>query len=335
METERESADALQRVQLYGKNLLALPGTSAPCTLFGTDVKENWQDLDIALIGIPCDIGLTCRPGARYGPQAVRQQSSLVGYRNLTTGVIPYEIASIGDRGNVPLVEHFLNLEAVLHDIEVFYQEAYQAQVVPISIGGDHSVTYPILKALASSRPVGVIHIDAHVDTYGPLHGTRYHHGTSFYHSIHEGLIDPGRMVQIALRDSYAEFSSLPPHTGITMLSMEECQRIGIPEVVAITRQVIGEGPVYVSFDIDALDPAFAPGTGTPVTGGLSTREALQLLRGLRGLDVIGGDIVEVSPPYDPGGTTALAGASLLFELLCLAAEAHRERYMHSTSPMK
>jgi arginase family enzyme len=133
-------------------------------------------------------------------------------------------------------------------------------------------------------------------------------------------------MVQIALRDSYAEFSALPPQTGITVLSMEECQRIGIPEVIATTRRVIGEGPVYVSFDIDALDPAFAPGTGTPVCGGLSTREALQLLRGLRGLDVIGGDIVEISPPYDSGGITALAGAFLLFELLCLAAEAHRGR---------
>ena len=322
---EKERIEAHKRVQSYGKNMFTLPGTSAPCTFFGTDVKDSWQDLDIALVGIPSDAGLTGRPGARYGPQAVRAQSNFIGYRNLTTHVVPYECARIGDRGNVPL-QHILNVEATIHEITAFYQEAHHAQIVPLSVGGDHSVTYPILKAIAHTAPVGVIHIDAHCDTYGPLYGVDHHHGTSFYHSICEGLIDPRRLVQIALRDPYAAFSSLPSHMGETVLSMEECQQRGIPEVIALTRRVIGDGPVYMSFDIDALDPAFAPGTGTPVVGGLSTREALQLVRGLRGLDVIGADVVEVSPPYDVQGITALAGAQIFFELLCLAAEAHANR---------
>lgn len=288
-------------------------------------MQEEWRDIDIALIGIPSDVGLTCRPGARHGPQAVRTQSSFIGHRNLASNVIPYELACIRDRGNVPL-EKRLNLDATIHEITAFYEGAYRAGVVPISVGGDHSVTYPILNVLGRSQPVGLIHIDAHTDTYGPLYGVHYHHGTPFYHSLLEGLVDPERMVQIALRDPYIDFSLLSPHAGITLLPMEECQRVGIAQIATLTREVIGNGPVYISFDIDALDPAFAPGTGTPVVGGLSTREALQLLQGFRGLDVIGADLVEVSPPYDPNGTTALVGAQLLFELLCLVAEAHRER---------
>lgn len=328
---DEDMTEICARVQSYGKNVWTLPGTSAPSTFFGADSKEDWQHMDIALIGIPSDAGLTCRPGARYGPQAVRAQSGFIGYSNPVTRITPYELARIGDRGNVPF-ESALNLEVIMHNIEIFYQEAQRARTIPISVGGDHSVTYPILKALAAERPVGLIHIDAHYDTYGPHHGVRYHHGTPFYHSLHEGLVDPARMVQIALRDPYYEFASLSSRAGVTVLPMHHCQQIGWPEVVAVARRVIGDGPVYISFDIDALDPAFAPGTGTPVIGGLSTREALQLLQGFRGLDVIGADVVEVSPPYDPNGTTALAGAQILFEVLCLAAEAHAQRQVQTRS---
>ena len=321
----KDMAEISARVQSYGQNIWMLPGTSVPATFFGADLKDDWHALDIALIGIPSDAGLTCRPGARYGPQAVRAQSAFIGYSNPATRVTPYELARVGDGGNVPL-ENALNVEALVREIEAFYQEVRRARVIPLSVGGDHSITYPILKALAAERPVGLIHIDAHFDTYGPLHGVRYHHGTPFYHSIHEGLVDPRRMVQVALRDPYYEFASLSSLAGVTVLPMHDCQQIGLPEVLSNVRQVIGDGPVYLSFDIDALDPAFAPGTGTPVVGGLSTREALHLLRGLRGLDIIGADVVEVSPPYDPNGTTALAGAQILFEELCLAAEAHARR---------
>lgn len=317
-------ANVLSRVQNYGKHILGFPYTS-PSSFFHTDIIEDWESTDIALIGIPSDAGLTGRPGARYGPQAVRAQSTLMSYINATTKVIPYELATIRDGGDVPLINR-LQSESLIEEISTFYQKVHLARTVPVSIGGDHSSTYPIIKSLTSHHPLALIHIDAHHDTYIPLYGTRYHHGTPFYHCIKEGLIDPQRSIQIAIRDSYFEFTSLPARSGMTVIPMLRLQEIGIASVIEKTRQVVGDGPVYLSFDIDALDPAYAPGTGTPVVGGLTSREAMQLLQGLRGLNIMGGDLVEVSPPYDPAGVTALVGAQLLFEILCLVAEAYSQR---------
>lgn len=316
-----EAASVLERVQRYGKYIMDFPFTS-PSSFFHTDLLEDWQSTDIALIGIPSDAGLTCRPGARYGPQAIRAQSCLVGYSNPVTKVIPYECACIRDGGDVPLVNR-LHLEALIEELGEFYQNVQRSRTRPVSVGGDHSVTYPIIKSLTSSQPVGLIHIDAHHDTYIPLHGTRYHHGTPFYHCLKEGLIDPQRSVQLAMRDPYWEFTSLSARSGMTVIPMHQFQEMSIARVLEQVRQIVGTGPAYLSFDIDALDPAFAPGTGTPVAGGLTSREAMQLLQGLRGLNIVGGDLVEVSPPYDPTGVTALTGAYILFEILCLVAEAH------------
>jgi len=321
-----EAANVLERVQRYGQHMMDFPFTG-PLSFFHADLLEDWASTDIALIGIPSDAGLTCRPGARYAPQAVRTQSCLVGYSNPVTKVIPYDLAHIRDGGDVPLVNR-LHPEALIEEIGAFYQKVHQFRTRPVSVGGDHSVTYPIIKSLVGSQPLGLIHIDAHHDTYVPLYGTRYHHGTPFYHCLKEGLIDPLRSIQLALRDPYWEFTSLSARSGVTVIPMHLLQEMGMARVIEQVRQVIGAGPVYLSFDIDALDPAFAPGTGTPVVGGLTSREALQLLQGLRGLNIVGGDLVEVSPPYDPTGVTALTGAQILFEILCLVAEAHA--HVHS-----
>lgn len=299
--------------------MLDMPFTS-PSSFFRTNVCDRWDELDIALIGIPSDAGLSHRPGARYGPQAIRAQSGMVRYINTFTKVIPYELARVGDIGDVPIEN--LNLDPAIEEILQFYQRIHAAGLIPITAGGDHSITYPILKALGSAKPLGLIHFDSHHDTVPPLKGTKFHHGSPFRNAVLDGVIDPKRTVQIGIRDPYYEAArSFVKEHGIAVIDMVEFERLGIERTVERIREVVGEGPAYISFDVDALDPAFAPGTGTPVVGGFSSREALLLLQGLRGLQIVGGDVVEVSPPYDAAGMTALVGAQMMFEILCLAAE--------------
>jgi agmatinase len=190
--------------------------------------------------------------------------------------------------------------------------------VVPLSVGGDHSITHPILRAVGRDRPVGLIHIDAHSDTGGPFDGERFNHGAPFRNAVLDGVLDPTRTIQIGLRGASEYLYEFATDSGMTCIHAEEVDLIGIPAIIAKARAVAGEGPVYVSFDIDSLDPAFAPGTGTPEIGGLTTREVQAILRGLKGLDVVGGDVVEVAPQYDATTNTAHAGAQMLFEILSL-----------------
>jgi len=287
------------------------------------------EGLDIGIAGVPFDGGATNRVGARHGPRAVRDLSSLMRATHHVFRINPFELARIADVGDVRFDSIFDNSVAE-RNITEFYARFRAANVTPLSVGGDHGVTYAILKGLISPEraPVGLVHIDAHTDTLGPIQGVRFHHGSPFRNAIEDGLVDPKRMVQIGIRGAHNAFEAWDfcASHGIRILFIEEFDEIGVKRAVEIAREIVGDGETYVSFDIDALDPSIAPGTGTPEAGGLTMREAQGLVRGLRGLNLIGADVVEVSPPFDPGTNTALCGATMLYELLCVVAEATAAR---------
>ena len=279
--------------------------------------------VDVALYGVPYDGGVTNRPGARHGPREIRNQSSLMRAINHATGVDPYRLCRVADVGDVRFGRVYDNA-AVVDDIEAFVRRIVAAGAVPLAAGGDHSITYPVFRALATpDAPIGLIHIDAHTDTWDRFRGEKFHHGSPFRLACDEGLLDPGRTIQIGIRgaQNWADGWEYSRDQGMRVVFIEELESLGIEGVVAEARRVVGEGPTYLSFDVDGLDPVYAPGTGTPEVGGLTTREALALLRGLRGLQLVGGDVVEVAPPFDPSGNTALVGATLMYEILCLLAE--------------
>lgn len=284
-------------------------------------------EIDIALLGIPFDGATTNRPGTRLGPRQVRDASSLMRLVNYGTLVAPYELCACADVGDVPV--NPIDVQDTLRRIEAEVSCLHQGGVTPLSIGGDHIISYPILRALGADKPVGLIHVDAHSDTGDTYFGgQKLTHGTPFRRAIEDGVLDPKRMVQIGIRGTMysTDERDWALDQGIRIIDMEEVGEKGIPYAIAEARRVVGSGPTYFTFDIDSIDPAFAPGTGTPEIGGFTSREALQLVRGFRHLNLIGADMVEVSPPLDQSGGTALVGASIAFELLCLLAEARVER---------
>ncbi len=297
---------------------------SEVATFMRCPAVNDLSRVDIGIIGVPYDGGLTCRTGARHGPREVRNQSTLMRMINLATGVRPYELARIADLGDVRFRSVF-NLEQAIGDIERFFTAIAEAEVLPLAVGGDHSVTYPILKALVGRRgqPFALIHIDAHTDTWPEFLGSKFHHGAPFRLAADENLIDPAHTVQIGIRggQNFTEGLEYSRDKGMRVITIEEFEDVGWQAVAEETRKVVGERPVYLSFDIDGLDPVYAPGTGTPEAGGITMREAQRMLRALRGLDFVGGDLVEVAPPLDANDVTALNGAALLFEMLCLLAE--------------
>ena len=283
--------------------------------------------LDIALVGVPFDAGAENRPGQRHGPREIRNMSSLTRSVHHVTKINPYELCRIGDMGEVAFPRAF-DLEKSHADITRFYETLREAGVAPLSAGGDHSISLPILRAIAARQPVGMVHIDAHTDTCDEELGSRFTHGTPFRRAVEEGVLDPRRVVQIGIRGAQnaEEGSAFSLDSGMRVIIIEEFSQLGVEAVIAELRRSVGDGPTYVSFDIDSLDPAFAPGTGTPEVGGLTTIEAQGLLRGLRGLNLIGGDVVEVAPPFDPTGNTALVGATMMYEILCVLADAVSQR---------
>ncbi len=285
------------------------------------------DELDIALVGVPFDAGVTNRPGARHGPREIRNMSSLTRTIHHVTRINPYELCRIGDVGDVRFTNVY-HLDEAIKDIEAFYCKLHAAGVVPLSAGGDHSITYPIFKAIAAHKPIGLIHIDAHTDTWDEFLSSRVHHGAPFRRAVEDGLLDPKRTVQIGIRGAQttSEGWDYAIEKGMRIIFIEEFIETGVENVVTEARRVVGEGPTYISFDVDSLDPVYAPGTGTPEIGGLTTREAQALVRGLRGLNLIGGDVVEVAPAFDLTGNTALVGATMMFEILCLLAEAVASR---------
>lgn len=283
----------------------------------------SMDGVDIALYGVPYDGGVTNRPGARHGPREIRNQSSINRAMNHATRINPYELARVADVGDVRFAEVF-DIAAVNRDIEAFVRRIVSSGAMPLAAGGDHSVTYPIFRALASpAAPIGMIHIDAHTDTWGPFKGSKFHHGAPFRLAVEDGVLDPRRTVQIGIRggQNSADTWDYSRDSGMRVIFIEEFEDLGVEGVIAEARRVVGDGPTYITFDVDGLDPVYAPGTGTPEPGGITTREALRMLRGFRNLNLVGGDVVEVSPPFDPSGNTALVGATIMFELLCLLAE--------------
>ncbi len=306
---------------------MTAPRYSEIATFMRAPFTRDPTGIDIGLIGVPFDGGVTNRPGARHGPREMRNQSSLMRAIHHVSRVNPYELCTVADLGDVPFPRIY-DLKGTLDDIAGFYRGLHAAGVAPLSAGGDHSITLPIFQAIAAERPVGMVHIDAHTDTWDEFLGSKFTHGAPFRRAVEEGLLDPKRTVQIGIRGAQNsdEGWTFSLETGMRVIFMEEFTELGVEAVIAEARRVVGDGPTYVSFDVDGLDPVYAPGTGTPEVGGLTTIEAQVLLRGLRGLDLVGGDVVEVAPPFDPSGNTALVGATMMYEILCLLAESSAAR---------
>jgi guanidinopropionase len=297
-----------------------VPRFAGPCSFMRLPFAEP-QEVDIALVGVPFDGGTTNRTGARHGPREIRNQSSLVRRVHHVTQVSPFDLLRVADCGDAPV--NPLGIDDSLRTIEAHLAGIRHSGAVPLAVGGDHLITLPILRGLVADGPVGLIHFDAHTDTYDSFFGTRYNHGTPFRRAVEEGLLDPKRMVQIGLRGAISHRSNydFANEAGIRIIFIEELVERGITDVMGEARSIAGSSPTYVSFDIDVIDPSIAPGTGTPEIGGLTTREAQAMIRLLRPLHIIGADLVEVSPPLDPSGGTAMTGAVLLFELLCVLAD--------------
>ena len=319
----------MEKTQLVADdyNPMTAPRYTDIATFMRAPLVRDPSEVDIGLIGVPFDGAVTNRPGARHGPREMRNMSSLMRAIHHVTKINPYELCRVADLGDVPFA-HGFHLEKSLEDIASFYRKVHAAETAPLSAGGDHSITFPIFQAIAAERPVGMVHIDAHTDTWDEFLGSKFTHGAPFRRAVEEGLLDPKRAVQIGIRGAQNtdEGWTFSIESGMRVIFMEEFTEMGVDAVIAEARRVVGDGPTYVSFDVDGLDPVFAPGTGTPEVGGLTTIEAQRLLRGLRGLDLVGGDVVEVAPPFDPTGNTALVGATMMYEILCVLSEAVAER---------
>lgn len=279
----------------------------------------RFSEVQIGLIGAPWDSGTTNRPGPRHGPRQLRDASTMIRAQNGITGIRPFEAVRCADLGDVS--PNPADIMDSLQRFTEFYQKVKAAGVKPLTAGGDHLVSLPILRALASDGPVGMVHFDSHTDLFHSYFGGQmYTHGTPFRRAVEEGLLDPKRVVQIGIRGTAydTEDRDFAKSVGIRVIPIEECFARGWPDVMAEARDIVGTKPTYVSYDIDFVDPAFAPGTGTPEIGGPNSFQALEVVRGLQGLNIIGADMVEVSPPFDASGGTAYLGASVMFELLCV-----------------
>jgi agmatinase len=276
----------------------------------------DFGNLQVAMIGVPMDLGVTNRPGSRFGPRALRAIERIGPY-NHVLGCAPVHDLRVADIGDVPFRSRY-RLEISHEDIEKRINQIVDAGVLPLSVGGDHSITHPILKAVGRKQPVGMIHIDAHCDTGGAFDLTKFHHGGPFRNAVLDGVLDPTRVIQIGIRGSAEYLWEFSYESGMTVIHAEEVTGLGIPAIIEKAKKIVGDGPTYLSFDVDSLDPSFAPGTGTPEVGGLTTREVLELIRGLKGVNLVGGDVVEVAPQYDTTTNTAHAAAQVLFEILSL-----------------
>ncbi|MGB3243715.1 MAG: agmatinase [Sulfitobacter sp.] len=292
---------------------------SGPNTFMRLPSATDLKGLDVAVLGIPLDIGTSWRSGARFGPKQVRAESAMLRPYNLATGAAPFDSLQVADIGDLAI--NTFSLSDSLRIIAESYAAILDYDAVPMAIGGDHSITLPILRAMAKRHgPVALIHVDAHADVNDEMFGEKEAHGTVFRRAWEEGLIAPDKTYQIGLRGTGygAEDFEEAAGWGFQQFPAHELWGKSLSTLGAEIRRDIGERPVYVTYDIDSLDPAFAPGTGTPEIGGLSTPQALELIRSLKGLNIVGADMVEVSPPYDTSGNTALTGANILYEMLCV-----------------
>ena len=285
------------------------------------------DDVDIGLIGVPWDGGTTNRAGARHGPRQIRDLSTMARNVHHASGIKPFHLCNCADLGDSPV--NPVDIEDTLGRVEQFYAAVVAQGIIPLTAGGDHLISLPVMRALCRDEAVGMVHFDAHTDTWDRYFGeSKYTHGTPFRRAIEEGLLDPKRTVQIGIRGALYSASDKEwgLDQGIRVIEIEEYNDLGIEAVIAEARRVVGDGKTYISFDVDALDPVYAPGTGTPEIGGITTYDAQQMIRGLRGLNLVGGDVVEVSPPFDMSGNTALVAVTMMFEILCLLAELAAKR---------
>ncbi|MFC6673901.1 agmatinase [Marinobacterium aestuariivivens] len=296
-----------------------MPRFGGPATMMRLPAQETAAGLDAAFIGVPFDIGTSNRPGARLAPRQIRDESRMLRPYNVATFAAPFESLQVADIGDVPI--NTFNLLKSIDIIEAFYDQVLEHNCKPLTLGGDHTIALPILRALKKKYgPVGMIHVDAHADINDQMFGEKIAHGTPFRRAVEEGLLDCDRVVQIGLRGTgySADEFDWPREQGFRVVPAEECWHKSLTPLMEEVRAKVAGGPVYISFDIDGLDPAYAPGTGTAEIAGLTVPQGLEIIRGCRGLDIVGGDLVEISPPYDTSGNTALLGANLLFEMLCV-----------------
>ena len=296
-----------------------MPRFGGPATMMRLPTQVGTEGLDACFVGIPMDIGASNRAGTRYGPRQIRAESCLIRPYNMATRAAPFDSLMVADIGDVAI--DTFNLPKCMDIITDAYRDIIAKGCKPLTLGGDHTLTYPILRAMAEKYgPVGLIHVDAHADINENMFGEKIAHGTPFRRAVEDSLLDTKRCIQIGLRATgyAADDFDWPRQQGFRVVQAEECWHKSLTPLMEEVRKQMGDGPVYLSYDIDSLDPAFAPGTGTPEIGGLTTIQGLEIIRGAYGLNLIGGDLVEVSPPYDPSGNTALTGANLLFEMLCV-----------------
>ena len=276
------------------------------------------KDVDIGIIGVPWDSGTTNRPGPRHGPRQLRDASTMIRAQHPVSGIRPYEKLNCADLGDVSI--NPADIEDSMARITSFYKKLIEKGIKPLTAGGDHLTSLPVLRALAEKAPLGMIHFDSHTDLFHSyFDGTMFTHGTPFRRAVEENLLDPKRVIQIGIRGTQYDSEDLDfaNSVGIRVIKIDEFFDRGIQDVMAEAREIVGKNETYVSYDIDFIDPAFAPGTGTPEVGGPNSYEALKVVRELAGVKIVGADMVEVSPPFDPSSNTAFLGVSVMFELLC------------------
>ena len=303
--------------QPLGGNVM--PRFGGLASMMRLPVATGAEGLDAAFIGVPLDIGTSHRPGTRFGPRQIRAESALIRPYNMATGAAPFDALQVADLGDVPINTY--NLQKSVDIIAQHYLPILQTGCKPLTMGGDHTIVLPILRAVKQVHgAVALIHVDAHADVNDDMFGERIAHGTPFRRAVEEGLLQCDKVWQIGLRGSgySAEDFDWPRQQGFSVVQAHEVWYQSLSPLMEKIRSAIGDTPCYLSFDIDGIDPAYAGGTGTPEVGGLSVPQALEIIRGCRGLNLVGCDLVEVSPPYDPTGNTALLGANLLFEMLCV-----------------
>lgn len=304
---------------LGGNEMPRFGGIATMMRLPHIQTPDEKRALDVGFVGVPLDIGTSLRSGTRFGPREIRAQSVMIRPYNMATGAAPFDSLNVADIGDVPI--NTFNMAEAIRIIEAAYDEILDYGIMPLTLGGDHTITLPILRAIKKKHgKVGLVHIDAHADVNDHMFGEKIAHGTTFRRAVEEGLLDCDRVVQIGLRaQGYtAEDFNWSRKQGFRVVQAEECWHKSLAPLMAEVRAKVDGGPVYLSFDIDGIDPAWAPGTGTPEIGGLTTIQAIEIIRGCQGLELVGGDLVEVSPPYDTTGNTSLLGANLLYEMLCV-----------------
>ena len=296
-----------------------MPRFAGPVTMMRLPTAASAEGIDVGFVGVPLDIGTSHRSGTRFGPRQIRAESAMLRPYNMATRVSPFDHVQVADLGDVAI--DAFDLKRSVDIVETALAAILGHGWTPIALGGDHTLTLPILRAVhARHGPVGLVHVDAHADVNEHMFGEAIAHGTPFRRAVEEGLLDTARVVQIGLRGTgYADDDfDWPRRQGFRVVQAEDCWHRSLAPLMGEVRTRMGDGPVYLTFDIDSLDPGVAPGTGTLEIGGLTTVQALEIVRGLAGVNLVGCDLVEVSPPYDPAGTTALIAANLLYEMLCV-----------------